>query len=143
MQGLCQGRNVTRSPGLTSTIKTIHLLSLYFRSFPKSMFRTDNLQKPPWRNIAIGNFLSVVGRRDGEGKASWKVANLGDLGVLSTLRTHVTVPRGQERNVGWRAVGGQRIWLQEDIQGASGLTKRSWGDLQRSENGDGKQRQGG
>lgn len=68
---------------------------------------------------------------------------LGDLGVLSTLRTNVTVPRGQERNVGWRAVGGQRIWLQEDIQGASGLTKRSWGDLQRSENGDGRQRQGG
>lgn len=106
MQGLCQGRNVTRGPGLTSTIRTIHLLSLYFRSFPKSVFRIDNLEKPPWRNAAIGNFMSVTGMRDGEEKALWKVADLGDFGVLSTLRTKVTKPWGQERDVGWRAVWG-------------------------------------
>lgn len=110
MQGLCQGRNVTRSPGLTSTVKTIHLLSLYFRSFPKSMFRIDNLQKPPWRNIVTGNFLSVTGRRDGEGKASWKVANPGDLGVLSTLRTNVTVPRGPREEC-WM----ESSWGPEDL----------------------------
>lgn len=77
MQALCQGRNVTQSTGLTSTAGTIHLLSLYFSSFPKSLFRIDKFEKPPWRDTAVGNFLSVTGMRDGEGKAFWKVADQG------------------------------------------------------------------
>lgn len=51
----------------------------------------------------MGNFLSVVGMRDGKGKAFWKVANTGDLGIFSTLRTNVTVPQGQEMDTGWGA----------------------------------------
>lgn len=85
MQGLCQGRNVTRSPGLTSTIRTIHLLSMYFRSLPKSVCRIDNLEKPPWRSTAIGNFMSVTRMRDGEGKAFWKVTDPGDFGCPEHL----------------------------------------------------------
>ena len=59
----------------------------------------------------MGNFLSVTGTRDGKGKAFWKVANPGDLGVLSTLSTNVTVPRGQEMDVEWGAVAAQRFQL--------------------------------
>lgn len=44
--------------------------------------------------------MSVTEMRDGKGKAFWKVADPGGLGVLSTLRTKVTKPRGQERDVG-------------------------------------------
>lgn len=105
MQGLCQGRNVTRSPGLTSTFRTIHLLSLYFRSSPKSVFRIDNLEKPPWRNPALGNFMSVIGMRDGEGKAFWKAADPEDLGVLSTLRTKVTKPWARRGMLGGEKLG--------------------------------------
>lgn len=62
MQGLCQGRNVTQSPGLTSTIKD-HPSSLpVLQIFPEIRVqdrqlrgRIDNLEKPPWRNAAIGN----------------------------------------------------------------------------------------
>lgn len=75
------------------------------------MFRIEKLQKPPWRSVAMGDFLSITGMRDGKGKAFWKVANPGDFGVLSTLGTNVTVPRGQEMDVGCGAVGGQRFQL--------------------------------
>lgn len=64
--------------------------------------------------------MSVTGMRDGEGKAFWKVADPGDLGVLSTLRTKVTKPWGQENDVGWGAVGGQRFGCKKTSKGLLG-----------------------
>lgn len=84
------------------------------------MFRIDSLEKAPWRSAAIGDVMSVTGMRDGEGKAFWEVADPGDWGVLSTLRTKVTKPWGKEKDVGWGAGGGQRFGSKKTSKGLLG-----------------------
>lgn len=100
MQGLCQGRNVTQSPGLTSTIKD-HPSSLpVLQIFPEIRVQDRQLRETSLEECCDRKFMSVTEMRDGKGKAFWKVADPGGLGVLSTLRTKVTKPWGQERDVG-------------------------------------------